>query len=285
MERIFELLRAEHGVLSRRRHASIAGQLDWAVKQRHLKAILPGIYTTHDPTWEAQIRAVGAFRPDCVITGAAAAMLLWWPECPIDSVSVAVPDGVCQPYSGFNWERRSVAPDLIVERDELRIACPELSVLDLIPVLGGRVIDEGLRRGAVTLQGLWDAFELTRRRRGNALRRELLHDSRDEPWSEAERTAHRLLRAAGIVGWRTNYRITIGDAVFFVDIAFPALRLVIEIDGWEFHGTRAAFTRDRWRYARLGAATWTVLPFAAEALDDPDEFIAVVRTAMQNLVA
>ena len=158
-------------------------------------------------------------------------------------------------------------------------------MLDLIPVLGGRVIDEGLRRGAVTLQGLWDAFELTRRRRENALRRELLHDSRDEPWSEAERTAHRLLRAAGIVGWRTNYRITIGDAVFFVDIAFPALRLVIEIDGWEFHGTRAAFTRDRWRYARLGAATWTVLPFAAEALDDPDEFIAVVRTAMQNLVA
>ncbi len=32
--------------------------------------------------------------------------------------------------------------------------------------------------------------------------------------------AHQLLRAARIGGWRTNYRIRIGEITHFVDIAF-----------------------------------------------------------------
>lgn len=57
--------------------------------------------------------------------------------------------------------------------------------------------------------------------------------------------------------------------------------MAVEIDGWEHHGTRSAFVKDRWRYARLAAAHWIVLPFAAQVLtDEPDTFIELVRTAV-----
>lgn len=283
MERIEELLRSEHGVLPRRDHRTIAHQLDHCRRRGLLKAALPGIYTAPEPTWEARVRAAQAFRPGCVIGGAAAARLLWWPDCPIGAVQAAVEYQVKGSYPGFSFEERRIPLDLTVDRAELRIACPALSVLDLMPSLGGTVIDEALRRKAVTLSQLWRAFRLTPGRVHNAMRRDLLHDSRDEPWSEAEREAHRLLRAAGLTLWRTNFPIRLKGVTFFVDIAFPAQRVVIEVDGWEHHGTRAAFVKDRWRYARLGAARWTVLPIpAASITDDPDDVVEVVRAALEN---
>ena len=186
-------------------------------------------------------------------------------------------------YRGFEWERRAIPPELVAVRDGVRIAAPAVSVLDLIPALGGAVIDEALRRGAVTLGELTAALKALGRRPGNALRTELLRDSRDEPWSEAERAAHRLLRAEGLTGWRTNRSVRALGADYVVDIVFRTQRVVIEIDGWQFHGDREAFRRDRWRYARLAAGGWTVLPFAAAAVqEEPAAFIEVVRAALEG---
>ena len=282
MERILELLHLEGGVLQRKRHRTLTRQLDQCIRRGRLRAILPGVYTEPEPSWEARMRAAAAFRCDAVITGAAAARSLWWPECPITAVSAALSSGTVErAYSGFSWERRSIPPELIVHRGDLRFVCPALSVLDLIPTLGGTVIDEALRRGSTTLPELWQGLHTCPHRPGNTRRRLLLHDSRDAPWSEPERMAHQLLRAARIGGWRTNYRIRIGEITHFVDIAFPQQRVAVEIDGWEHHGTRSAFVKDRWRYARLAAAHWIVLPFAAQVLtDEPDTFIELVRTAV-----
>jgi len=282
MERILELLHFEGGVLRRSQHRTLSRQLDHCLRRGLLLAILPGVYTAPEPSWEVRTRAAAAFRRDAIIVGAAAARALWWPDCPISEVSAALPSGTVERrYPGFGWERRTIPPELIVHRDNLRFACPALSVLDLIPALGGAVIDEALRRGSTTLPELWLGLDACRHRKGNALSRALLHDSRDLPWSEAERLAHQLLRGAGISGWRTNYHIRIDGIDHFVDIAFPHQRVIVEIDGWQFHGNRAAFVSDRRRYARLAAAGWTVLPFAAEVLsDDPEGFVALVRTAL-----
>lgn len=276
-----ELLAAEQGLLVRREHANIAAQLDYATRKGELRRLLPGIYCAPEPDLAVRVLAATAFRPGCVVTGAAAARLLWWPEVTVGDVSLAVPHTVCGRYEGFAWERRRVPADLAVDRDQVRIAAPAVSVLDLIPSLGGTVIDEALRRGAVTLSDLWSTMTELGQRPGNAFRSTLLHDSRDEPWSEAERSAHRTLRQAGITGWRTNYRVRALGADFWVDIAFPEHRVIVEVDGWQFHGGREAFTRDRWRYATLAAAGWVVLPFAATALtDETDTFLKVVRAAL-----
>ncbi|MFT3861897.1 DUF559 domain-containing protein [Micropruina sp.] len=281
MERVLELLQAEGGVLVRRQHPTITRQLDHCLATGRLVPVLPGIYSAPEPGWQVKIRAAAAFRPGGVISGAAAARITWWPECPITSVTVAVSREVRGSYPGFVWERRRVAAELIVDRGELRIAGPSQSVLDLIPALGGTVIDQALRLRAVRLVELWQALETDSHRSGNAHRRALLRDSRDEPWSEPERTAHRLLRSAGVTGWRTNHRIVVGETTYYGDIVFDAARVVVEVDGYEWHSGRVEFTRDRWRYARLSAAGWTVLPVAADAIDDdPQGFVELVRTAL-----
>ena len=59
--------------------------------------------------------------------------------------------------------------------------------------------------------------------------------------------------------------------------------MIVEIDGWKYHRGRGSFVQDRWRYSRLAAAGWAVLPLAAEALTtDPEAVVELVRTALAD---
>jgi very-short-patch-repair endonuclease len=59
-----------------------------------------------------------------------------------------------------------------------------------------------------------------------------------------------------------------------VDFAWPASRLVVELDSWEYHGTRAAFEQDRRRDRRLAAAGWRVIRVTAADLREPGRLAA-----------
>lgn len=49
-----------------------------------------------------------------------------------------------------------------------------------------------------------------------------------------------------------------------IDFAFPADKLAIEIDGWQYHGkTLGAFRNDRTRQNELAVAGWLILRFPA----------------------
>jgi very-short-patch-repair endonuclease len=65
--------------------------------------------------------------------------------------------------------------------------------------------------------------------------------------SEAERRLLELIRTAGLPTPYTNVRV----AGHEVDMLWPRQRLVVEVDGYAFHGSRVAFERDRSRDARL----------------------------------
>jgi very-short-patch-repair endonuclease len=53
----------------------------------------------------------------------------------------------------------------------------------------------------------------------------------------------------------TNARV----AGYEVDAYWPAQRLIVEVDGWRYHGTRRAFERDRRKDAALQAAGYRVV--------------------------
>ncbi|NLA28292.1 MAG: DUF559 domain-containing protein, partial [Propionibacterium sp.] len=153
-----------------------------------------------------------------------------------------------------------------------------LTALDLVPTLGAQAIDDALRRG-VPLADLHSARAATAGRAGNGYIQQLLSDSRDEPWSQAERIAHRALRDAGISGWRANVTISLGrDRDAKPDLCFSGLALIIEIDGWKYHRDRQSFVRDRRRDADLAALGWQVVRFpASDVLRDPRGFATAVR--------
>jgi very-short-patch-repair endonuclease len=68
---------------------------------------------------------------------------------------------------------------------------------------------------------------------------------------------------------------------FEVDAVWPEQRLVVEIDSYEFHRTRAAFERDRTRDAALHLGGYRVLRFTYKMLTrDPAAVAATVRTML-----
>ena len=64
-----------------------------------------------------------------------------------------------------------------------------------------------------------------------------------------------------------------------VDFCWPELRLIVETDGFEHHGTRAAFERDRARDAALTARGWRVLRFSDGQVHDGASCAEVVLAA------
>ena len=70
-------------------------------------------------------------------------------------------------------------------------------------------------------------------------------------------------------------RVVVDDRVYFLDLAYPQVKLAIEVDGFEYHRGRGVFDRDRSRQNDLVRAGWTVLRFTSQSSDD--EIVAAVR--------
>jgi very-short-patch-repair endonuclease len=67
---------------------------------------------------------------------------------------------------------------------------------------------------------------------------------------------------------------------FKLDLAYPEIRLAIEVDGFAVHSTRSAFDHDRTRENLLVTGGWTVLRFTS-GMTDPQ----IVRTAVSTYEA
>ncbi len=59
--------------------------------------------------------------------------------------------------------------------------------------------------------------------------------------SEAERLMHRLLRTAGLTGRLANYPVSVDGHRCVIDVALPAVKLAVEVDGWAFHSDGERF--------------------------------------------
>lgn len=282
-DEVERLIHTGNGIIARREHPELSGTLDWLLRQRVIGPVLPGVYAPVDRVGDPDVRIRAALRkhPDAVLLGAAAARVSFWPKVALGAVEVALPRPAAA-AAGFTFTRRQVPPELVVTRGPLRYATPALTAIDLAPFDCADAIDRALRKRVATLMGMYDALRLTPNRDGNSERRRLLVDSRDEPWSAAERTGHRLLRAARITGWSANLPVVLGGAIYFIDIAFGARKLAIEIDGRQHETDEDLFQSDRWRQNALVMAGWQVLRFTFEMLrDHPDVVIATIRRALR----
>lgn len=262
-------LLAADGVVAARSHPHLVRALNACHHRGELARVLPGVYCLPDRATEVGTRlsAVHAYGEDIAVAGRWAASLTWWPELELSGdIEIAGPRDL-KIRTGFRYEQRYIRPDLLMRVGRVLVTAPALTVLDLLPDLGPGVVDDALRRRATTLASLERTLKVTPGRRGNRYRREILQDSRDEPWSPLEREAHRRLRAAGIVGWVTNHPVRAGGALYFVDIALRELRIAIEIDGAEHHATADAFHADRRRDQDLTSAGWHVVRFSVHTLD------------------
>jgi very-short-patch-repair endonuclease len=79
---------------------------------------------------------------------------------------------------------------------------------------------------------------------------------------------------------RFNDWIILGARRFQVDCHWPGTGQIVELDGWEGHGTRSAFRNDRTRDRTLRVAGYSVTRIAWAQLDDEPEAIAADLRAL-----
>ena len=137
-------------------------------------------------------------------------------------------------------------------------------------------------RGLVTRDDV--AAELRDRfgRPGAGRLRRLLALTRTGAVSSAEVLLHRLLRRAGVTGWRAGAEVhDEAGPVGVVDLLFETARVVVEVDGERAHSGRTAFVADRRRQNRLVNAGYRVLRFTWWDLTErPAAVVAEIRAAL-----
>jgi very-short-patch-repair endonuclease len=70
---------------------------------------------------------------------------------------------------------------------------------------------------------------------------------------------------------------------FLVDFLWRPARLIVELDGWEFHRTRSAFEEDRARDARLKLLGYDVLRFTwRQVQSEPRQVAAAIRALLRR---
>ena len=89
----------------------------------------------------------------------------------------------------------------------------------------------------------------------------------------------RLLKAAGVTGWRANYPL----AGYRIDVAFTKQKVAIEVDGWAFHSDQENFQIDRERQNNIALLGWQVLRFTwLDLTEYPQRVIAEIRFAISH---
>lgn len=275
LEAVFE----HSDVVARRSHRDLAAVFDRALRLGEIERVLPGVYarTRHRAFPEVRVEALRLYEPRAVILEAAAARLTFWPGLEVADVVAAVPRKLVAP-DGFRFVRRTVPGHLVQEVAGSRVSVPALTAVDL----GADAIDRALLTRAATLEQMREALAAIRWQPGNAARRRVLAESSDEPRPAAERGFHRLLRDAGIDGWRANVPLTPGGHGYLVDVVFAAHRLAIEIDGGHSHD-EGSFECDRRRQNALVLDGWRVLRFTWTMIEkQPRSIIDTVRAALDQ---
>ena len=142
--------------------------------------------------------------------------------------------------------------------------------------------DSALREGLVTHDELAAAVKALRGRNAAVARRRFeLLDARAA--NAFESCARALLIQAGVTGFVPQVSISHnGVWIGRVDLAHLTLRIVIECDGFETHGTLAAMTADATRHTWLVSAGWRPLRFTwHQVMFQPDWVLGRVQDTIQ----
>jgi hypothetical protein len=171
--------------------------------------------------------------------------------------------------------------------EQIPVTSVARTLLDLAEVVRPqqleRSLEEAERLRLLDLEAVERLLDRSRGRRGRVVLAMMLRDYRGSPpstRSELEGRFLALCRQAGLPPPAVNVRV----AGLEVDAVWHDHRLVAELDGHEFHRTRAAFERDRIRDARLQLAGYSVVRFTYRRLESaPAEVVQTVRSLLSPM--
>jgi very-short-patch-repair endonuclease len=273
--------------VAQRQHGTISStqlrQLGVSPKQVHrliqdgwLVPIRPGVFLAGagPRTWhQAVIAAVLAAGSGAVASHSTAAVLWGLPGVERGSTELSTSRPDRRRLEGVRAHRTVAFLDCEhTSRERIPVTTVARTIVDLSGRFSvarlGRMTDRGLRRGTLRLEDLRKcvaALHPAPGRHPNKIHRVLRRRLRGyEPGdSDLEMRFVRALVAGGLPEPAQQHRLTLGSRRCRIDLAYPDLKLAIEIDGWESHRTRTTFDQDRARANDLVVAGWHVLRFTS----------------------
>jgi very-short-patch-repair endonuclease len=164
----------------------------------------------------------------------------------------------------------TLVPRDVTVRNGLPVTTAARALLDVAPTLTERELelslDDALRRRITTTAQVRDVLARAAGRPGAKALEDLL-DREGPPTvtrSEAEEMLLALIRRARLPEPELNARL-LG---YEVDALWRRERLVVEVDGYEYHRSRSAFEADRAKGATLTAAGYPVLRLTVRQMRD-----------------
>jgi very-short-patch-repair endonuclease len=203
-----------------------------------------------------------ACGPDAVVSHRWAGILHGFlPLSSSQAVDVSVPGRHRAQQGLILHHPRALASIDTTVKDAVPVTAPMRTLADLAALLGAVALERAVRQAErhrlLDVRAL-DAH-LGAGRAGTARLRGVISrfDEGLITRSELEQRFYALTRAARLVRPLANVPVD----RFVVDFLWPEQRLVVEIDGWQDHGTRSAFERDRERDVVLAQCGLRVVRF------------------------
>jgi very-short-patch-repair endonuclease len=273
---ISELALRWHGVVTTRQllDAGISGDgINHRVKHRRLVRLHRGVYQVGPiaAPYGREMAALLALGDGAALSHHTAAAIWGFRAAHEGDVHVTIKRGRGASRPGIRVHRTRSLKAAV--KDGLRLTTPTRTLLDLAPQLSQHDLDCAVEQALVNRLTTHDEIERACRtaRKGAARLRAALLTEPGLTRSEAERRLRKLIRAAGLPRPVSNTRV----AGWEVDVLWPEHKLVVEVDGFAFHGSRHAFERDRRKDADLVAAGYRVVRFTwRQIVHEPEVVIA-----------
>jgi very-short-patch-repair endonuclease len=225
-------------------------------------------------TWLAAVLACG----EGAVLSHASAAALWElvPARPLVDVTSPRGNQGRRRWHGVQLHRGRLGPDEVTSRDRIPVTSVARTLFDYAEAVDfqrlERAWEEADRLKRLRLDEVERVCERGYGRRALKPTKRLLGEARavTRTRSPLEDRFQRFCRFYDLPPHSTNVEV-LGKEV---DALWPAAKLIVELDSWEFHSHRAAFQRDRTRDTRLLVAGYRTVRVTHDRLDKEASILA-----------
>ena len=289
-----ELARRQHGVVGRSQLRELGLSDDAINRRKRLGRLHPlhvGVFAvghevlSREGRWMAAVLACG----EGAVLSHWSAAALWGIRGNRDSIHITSPSKT-KSRGAIRRHFTLLAPDELTVEDRIPVTTVPRTIFDLAAVASPQTVESALRQceylRLYDSLSLWDLLDRYPGHRGiRAVRTALarLGETTGVPRSVFEERFLAFLDRYDLPRPNLNVWLQINGRSIQVDCLWPDLKVIVELDSWSAHGTRAAFRDDKARDRALRVAGYSTTRIAWSQLDDePAQIAADLRTLVHR---
>jgi very-short-patch-repair endonuclease len=255
--------------------------------------LLPGVYSIvgSEPSWRRRLMASVLWLGEGAAVSHGSAAALWgMPGFPSGTIELSTTANRQSRFGVTVHKTKKLAPHEVGLRGQLPVTSPTRTLIDLSAdpdaeafevafhyCLYRRTVSLGRMRMICAERGGPGAI-------GAPLLREMLDlysDDERPPESPLEVRVRRLLAREKLPPPVRQHPVIAASRNYRIDLAYPQIKVAIEVDGYRWHSNRLSWDKDRTKLAALQGEGWHVVHATHDlATRNTDLLLAAIRRAL-----